>query len=728
MRKLLYLLFFITNISYAQVNLMQGLMAYYPFNGNASDVSGNNNNPVFNNAILTTDKYGNANSAYHFNGINNYMRIPNSPTINFGTSMSICVMVRPTGFYTGQCHGNMILGKLITDYQSGNYSLRFSDTIDNCNGSTSVKSEFFYGPDGNAKSKAPIILNEWYSIVFTTDGVTTKLYVNCQLVASYPTSPVPFTNIYDLYFGRMNNSTYPYWLNGDLDEIRLYNRALNYDEVKAYGNCCVPTFATIDSTICQGQSYLGHNATGTYTDTLVNATGCDSIVTLKLTVLTATSSSTDTIICPSVFPFVWNGLNITKDGAFTAHLSNSIGCDSAATLNVTLRQITSSSTDTIICPSVLPFVWNGLNITKDGAYTAHLSNSIGCDSAATLNVTLRQITSSSTDTIICPSVLPFVWNGLNITKEGSYTAHLSNSIGCDSNATLNVTLRAIISSSKDTSICLSGLPFVWNGLSVTKEGSYTAHLSNSIGCDSNATLNVKIPPTSSTSNITIQPSDLPYTWNGLIFKAAGSQTVQLTSSLGCDSTATLILTVINKVDSVVARTKDNVPAFITSNSGTLQLIATVYPLDASQQVTWSIIPTTGSATIDANGLVTAVSGGNVWAKATSVQDNTKSDSILINICSTKFAVNIFPNPAQNYLNLGISVPCGMDIYKAPATNICYYVYPPVIQVFNSVGTVVLSQIFRKNNTNIFVGKLVPGVYYIQLNAALLQTKAKFIKR
>ncbi|MDE1191965.1 MAG: Ig-like domain-containing protein [Arachidicoccus sp.] len=216
--------------------------------------------------------------------------------------------------------------------------------------------------------------------------------------------------------------------------------------------------------------------------------------------------------------------------------------------------------------------------------------------------------------------------------------------------------------------------------------------------------------------------------SGLITgQSIGSVWVKAVSVIDSDIMDSMMVQIV-QVNSVVVKTLNNVLPQIYDISGTLQLIATVYPLNVNQQVTWSIIPTTGSATIDANGLVTAVSGGNVWAKATSVQDNTKSDSILINNCSTKFAVNIFPNPAQNYLNLGISVPCGMDIYTAPATNICYYVYPPVIQVFNSAGTLVLSQIIHKNNTNISVEKLAPGVYYIQLNAALFQTRAKFIKR
>src|SRR5688572_11119992 len=83
-------------LSFSQVNLTLGLKAYYPFSGNANDVSGNNNNPVFSNAILTADRLGNPNSAYHFNGTSTYMRIPNSASLNMTNHMSISLWVKPT--------------------------------------------------------------------------------------------------------------------------------------------------------------------------------------------------------------------------------------------------------------------------------------------------------------------------------------------------------------------------------------------------------------------------------------------------------------------------------------------------------------------------------------------------------------------------------------------------------------------------------------------------------
>lgn len=60
---------------YAQVNLNNGLIAYYPFDGNANDISGSNINGSVNNAILTTDRFGQVNNAYLFNGIDSYIQL-----------------------------------------------------------------------------------------------------------------------------------------------------------------------------------------------------------------------------------------------------------------------------------------------------------------------------------------------------------------------------------------------------------------------------------------------------------------------------------------------------------------------------------------------------------------------------------------------------------------------------------------------------------------------------
>ncbi|MCZ2460046.1 MAG: gliding motility-associated C-terminal domain-containing protein [Chitinophagales bacterium] len=239
------LLLVLSNTVYAQVDLTQGLVAYYPFTGNANDASGNNNNPSFNNATLTADRFGNPNSAYSFNGIDNYIRIPNNPSLNPANQITICAWVKVNGFYQGTCHGNSIVMKGDGDFLPGNYAIRFDDNPftngQNCSSPyIDENHENFYG--NNLMSAPPgytpyIQKGIWYSVVYTSDGVTSKLYVNCELKISAPADGITFSNSYDLFLGRLNDPTYPYWFNGVMDEVRIYDRALNVDEVKAYGGC-----------------------------------------------------------------------------------------------------------------------------------------------------------------------------------------------------------------------------------------------------------------------------------------------------------------------------------------------------------------------------------------------------------------------------------------------------------------------------------------------------------
>ncbi|MBK6634933.1 MAG: LamG domain-containing protein [Chitinophagaceae bacterium] len=236
-RILVCCLLLVTQVCVAQVNLDKGLMAYYPFNGNAKDASGNKNHPVFNNATITADRFGNHNSAYHFNGVYQYMRISNKPTLNFSDQISLSVWVRPTGFYYDICHASQVISKGGGNYNPGNYALRFDDALytlgTGCNGSLCDTLHQNFRGTGTVLTPYGgdfINKNQWYNVLYTNDGKTAKLYVDCELKYSV-VFPETFTNNEDLFFGKSDDPFFPFWLNGDLDDIRIYNRALNDEEI-----------------------------------------------------------------------------------------------------------------------------------------------------------------------------------------------------------------------------------------------------------------------------------------------------------------------------------------------------------------------------------------------------------------------------------------------------------------------------------------------------------------
>src|SRR5205823_407204 len=88
---------------YSQTFLTNGLVAYYPFNGNANDASGNGNNGLVSGAVLTTDRFGQTNRAYSFDGVNNRIVANDAPQLVFGlqTSLGVFAWIKFSGDVSG---------------------------------------------------------------------------------------------------------------------------------------------------------------------------------------------------------------------------------------------------------------------------------------------------------------------------------------------------------------------------------------------------------------------------------------------------------------------------------------------------------------------------------------------------------------------------------------------------------------------------------------------------
>lgn len=308
------------------------------------------------------------------------------------------------------------------------------------------------------------------------------------------------------------------------------------------------TSSITGDSICQGENYLfngtNYSTAGTYSDTLINTVGCDSIATLELFVKLPTSSMKLDSICSNALPYSWNGLDYTISGAYTKSFLNSVGCDSIATLELLVKNPTTSITNVSICSSAFPYNWNGTIYPAAGIFTKTFTNSVGCDSIATLELLVKYPTTSTTNVSICSSVFPYNWNGTDYPVAGTFTKTLTNSVGCDSIATLNLAEKFPTVSYNTKTICSSELPYFWDGLTFNAAGTQTKNLNNIAGCDSTANFELTvIPSTNSLSKQTICSTELPYSWDGLIFNAAGTQNKNLTNAAGCDSIASFELNV-----------------------------------------------------------------------------------------------------------------------------------------------------------------------------------------
>ena len=292
-----------------------------------------------------------------------------------------------------------------------------------------------------------------------------------------------------------------------------------------------PTTSTVSASNCSSYTWHGttYTTSGSYTWIGTNAAGCDSTVTLNLTIKQPTTSTVSASNCSS---YTWHGTTYTTSGSYTWIGTNAAGCDSTVTLNLTITQPTTATISASSCSS---YTWHGNTYTTSGAYTWVGTNAAGCDSTVTLNLTIKQPTTATVSASNCSS---YTWHGTTYTTSGAYTWIGTNAAGCDSTVTLNLTITQPTASTVSASSCSS---YTWHGTTYTTSGAYTWVGTNAAGCDSTVTLNLTITqPTASTVSASSCSS---YTWHGTIYTASGAYTWIGTNAAGCDSTVTLNLTI-----------------------------------------------------------------------------------------------------------------------------------------------------------------------------------------
>lgn len=208
-------------------NLHNGLVAYYPFNGNANDESGNGNHGTIYGASPTTDRFNISGKAFIFNGIDNFIKANSSGLPSSERTMSLWLNANSvTGNPTSIAYGGSWCGDSWFQVLSANILSWLTDSHCDAN-------PFFH-----PFSIAPT--NQWYHWVITNDASGRKMYVNGVLVSS---NPVFVSNTYvlekDLAIGVCVSGSghAPFanvdvgWFNGKLDDIRIYDRALSTAEI-----------------------------------------------------------------------------------------------------------------------------------------------------------------------------------------------------------------------------------------------------------------------------------------------------------------------------------------------------------------------------------------------------------------------------------------------------------------------------------------------------------------
>jgi hypothetical protein len=459
-----------------------GLQCYYPFNGNGNDAGSLNNHLTNNGAMLTTDRFGNTDAAYNFNGSTQYL-IRNTPSFTFNPSSTFTVSLwhnRNTSSVVGIpiMHGSNAAGNFIWIFQTDASNMQF--------GTNKQQAAWIW-------AQSTSTTNAWTHIVLVYNAGAMTLYKDNVAVATatFTHTGVTSTTL-PLYIGKGIGGSY---FNGKIDDIGIWNRCLSACEINDLymaSNTLTTVSAGPDLYACNGGSvtlsgsgastYLwspnvSNGATfspsinQTYTLTGFDANGCSAWDQTNILLdqfninagpdLFTCPGDSITLLATGANNLIWNG-NIPNDTTFVPLTSatyvvsgvDNIGCTDSDTLQLFYgtfpnlnagpdqsvcfgQEVTLTGTGGIFM--YWDFAIDGVPFIPQtsGNYVLFGASNEGCQSTDTVFISVNDATSN---TINVSAIDSYTINGQTYTASGTYTQLLTNAVGCDSSLTINLTL------------------------------------------------------------------------------------------------------------------------------------------------------------------------------------------------------------------------------------------------------------------------------------------------
>ena len=348
---------------------------------------------------------------------------------------------------------------------------------------------------------------------------------------------------------------------------------------------CDTTITTCDSLVWIHETI---KTSGEYIDTIPNVAGGDSIITLHLTVNYATTGSETVSACGD---YLWHGKVYDLSGIYVDTLSSLVtGCDSIVTLNLTINQPVYGPTQTVTgCDSV---IYKGIKYTASTQIedTLDIPASNGCDSILLVNIIVNQHAEGvaalegcdsvvfkgityTADTLVydtiaggaanlCDSIVAVtitvkhhatgvdalegcdavVFKGITYTADALVYDTIAGGAasGCDSIVAVTITVKHSTASEEYAENCDS---YVWRGNTYTASGDYTDTIPNIAGCDSILTLHLTIHHADSSSVEVVDTCNM-YMWHDSLYTRPGVYYDTLQTAAGCDSICKLDLTIV----------------------------------------------------------------------------------------------------------------------------------------------------------------------------------------
>ena len=303
-----------------------GLVSWWPGDGNANDIAGNNLGTLQNGATYASGKAG---QAFSFDGIDDFVQIANASNLQITGAITIdaWIYLRTGTFYPGiVSKGNV--GNYLESY--GLFTGLWNNTV-----------AFLLNRDGTPGGRTivwgpAIAYNTWTHVAGTSDGTTMRLYVNGTLAASGSHSGGIHVTADPVLIGKADRTSSPSpdpdsFLNGDVDEVEIFNRALSASEIHAIfaagsaGKCK----ALISDLSAYPYAFNSTTGSTTITYTLTDVTNGD----VELNIYNSNSTLVRTIDAgiqsSGSYSIVWNGKNnngqAVPQGPYTIKLDVAIG-------------------------------------------------------------------------------------------------------------------------------------------------------------------------------------------------------------------------------------------------------------------------------------------------------------------------------------------------------------------------------------------------------------------
>lgn len=300
---------------------------------------------------------------------------------------------------------------------------------------------------------------------------------------------------------------------------------------------------------------------GTYMDTIPNAAGCDSVITIHLIVADYYYVTISPFACHSYTSpsgtYTW-----TESGTYKDTIFNTTSCDTAFTIQLKIQdssniiEISRTVCDSFISPTG-KYVW-----TESGTYYDTIPNPTGgCDAIFIIELKVNHSTFDTISSIVCGSYISP--SGIEWNTSGTYTDIIPNSVGCDSIITINLTVNHNTSSTIPPTIC--GSYTSPSGKIWAEDGTYTDTIPNAAGCDSVITINLSVNHSTS-DTISAIDCGTYISPGGKKWETSGTYMDTIPNAVGCDSFITVNLTVYDEINDSVTVNGDTLTANADSAS------------------------------------------------------------------------------------------------------------------------------------------------------------------